>query len=88
MCCGKKRAELTMAGATNRAEPAKASLPTPAVYFRYFGTTAMTAVGSATGRAYRFSAMGATNAVDPRDAPSLAGVPNLRRLASPSRSTP
>jgi hypothetical protein len=56
--------------------------PSPTVrYFEYIGKTALTVIGSATGRQYRFASTGAQVAVDSRDAPSMAGVPNLRRLA-------
>jgi hypothetical protein len=54
-------------------------MPEPA-YFRYHGSTALTAIGPVSGRRYRFSSAGAVVAVDGRDAPSLAGVPHLRRL--------
>lgn len=50
-----------------------------AVAFRYTGSTAVTVVGPASGRTYRFASPGAVEAVDPRDAPSLAAVPVLRR---------
>jgi hypothetical protein len=37
-------------------------------------------VGAKTGREYRFDHAGARLAVDPRDQPSLAQVPKLRRV--------
>jgi hypothetical protein len=56
--------------------------PTPTVrYFEYTGKTALTVIGSATGKHYRFAATGVEVAVDSRDAASMAGVPNLRRIA-------
>jgi hypothetical protein len=55
--------------------------PPPTVrYFEYTGKTGLTAIGSATGKHYRFASTGAQVAVDSRDAPSMAGVPNLRRV--------
>jgi hypothetical protein len=48
--------------------------------FQYTGATAMTVVGGATGRTYRFDAPGARAAIDLRDQESLARVPNLRRV--------
>jgi hypothetical protein len=49
------------------------------VAFEYAGATALTAVGAITGRRYRFDRPGAAVDVDLRDAPSLGGVPHLRR---------
>lgn len=58
--------------------------PAPAIhYFEYVGSTGMTAVGPVTRRRYRFTSHGAIVAVDERDAPSMAGVPNVRRAKSP-----
>jgi hypothetical protein len=37
-----------------------------------------------TGRRYRFANRGAIVAVDERDAPSMSGVPNVRRTLSPN----
>ncbi len=79
-CCGKHR--------TRTVQPAVAprtiTPQTPsAQYFAYFGQTGLTAVGPVTGRQYRFAHPGATLAVDQRDAPGLAGVPNLRRVHTP-----
>ncbi|HSF39977.1 MAG TPA: hypothetical protein VLT87_09310 [Thermoanaerobaculia bacterium] len=44
------------------------------------GTTGLTGTGPFTGRRYRFDGPGARVEVDARDAPSMAGVPNLRRV--------
>jgi hypothetical protein len=49
------------------------------VLFEYVGRTGLTATGTFTGRRYRFDGPGAQVEVDARDAPSLTGVPNLRR---------
>jgi hypothetical protein len=45
--------------------------------FKYIGATALTVVGPATGRCYRFDRPGATLAVDLRDRATLAGIRNL-----------
>lgn len=50
------------------------------LYFEYVGRTGLTVVGPATGRRYRFDAPGARVAVDPRDRPALAKIPNLREV--------
>ncbi len=52
-------------------------------YFKYTGKARLTAVGSVTGRRYHFSHPGALLAVDERDGPSMAGVPNLSRVSVP-----
>jgi hypothetical protein len=49
-------------------------------FFRYEGVTALTVAGPVSGKYYRFPAPGATVEADPRDAPSLAQVPQLRRV--------
>ena len=49
--------------------------------FQYLGRTGLSVRGPISGRGYRFAGRGAIVAVDPRDARSLAAVPNLRRVA-------
>jgi hypothetical protein len=66
-----------------RAAVAAASGGGAVVEFEYRGSAALTAVGSATRRLYWFEGPGARVRVHPRDAASLDGVPNLRRVASP-----
>lgn len=58
------------------------ALSQASVAFEYAGATGLTAVGAITGRRYRFDRPGAAVDVDLRDAPSLAGVPQLRRRRS------
>lgn len=74
-CCQGRRREAA------RGDPTR-SLP---VELEYFGHGALTAVGSATRRLYWFEGPGARVRVDSRDAPSLEGVPVLRRVASGAR---
>jgi len=50
------------------------------VYFSYFGNTGLTVLGPVSSRVYRFLTNGGPIAVDPRDAASLARVPNLKRI--------
>jgi hypothetical protein len=49
-------------------------------FFRYVGETALTVAGPVSGKYYRFPAPDATVEADPRDAPSLEQVPQLRRV--------
>jgi hypothetical protein len=49
--------------------------------FQYIGETALTALGLATGRQYRFAHPGAILQVDARDRASLSGIPNLRQVS-------
>ena len=76
-CCGSKR----MAPAATAAPPASSSegVAQSAPAFQYAGYTALTVRGPITGRIYHFATAGAVQVVDPRDAPSLAAVPHLRR---------
>ncbi|MCP4601266.1 MAG: hypothetical protein GY847_12205 [Proteobacteria bacterium] len=89
-CCEKKRAHVA-AGLNGKCQmavgaddceppPPRAFMHRPPVLFEYLGLTAMTARGSITGRYYRFPHQSARVMVDARDAPGLAGVPNLQRL--------
>lgn len=82
-CCGGKPRYWRPAPAapSKHATTSMASAPQVAnVTFEYLGGSAMTVKGPITGRAYRFDQPGARVAVDRRDAPSVAGVPRLRRL--------
>ena len=77
-CCGKNRHPVAVE--TNEARPINFTPPPPTVqYFEYTGRTALTAIGNVTGQRYRFTAPGVAVAIDSRDAPSMAGVPNVRR---------
>ncbi len=86
MCCGRKRRQLHEP--IYRPQPYSEPVPAPRprrplpapVLFEYFGRTGLTARGAITGRSYRFSRPAARLAVDGRDAPSLAAVPNLRAV--------
>jgi hypothetical protein len=81
-CCGKNR----LVRQVENDGPLRV-MPTPrapsAQYFEYIGKTSLTAFGPVTGRHYRFARPGALLAVDERDGPSMAGVPNLRRASAP-----
>jgi hypothetical protein len=95
-CCGKMRRQVaatfapafTPALDSSRPQSAEfrrpvgrsSKFPMGTVYFEYVGVTAITAVGTATGRQYRFPAPGVPVAVDARDRWSLAKVPNLREI--------
>ena len=84
-CCGGKRGPSPWTRGDHRApEPATApssrSLTPLPVLFEYVGPTALVAQGRVTRGRYAFPHPGAQVPVDARDAPSLAGVPHLRRL--------
>lgn len=80
-CCGKARQHLAQVMATT---PAVAAPARPAlrfsVIFEYTGQTALTVIGPASGRRYRFASPGARVVVDPRDRPGLAQLPTLREV--------
>jgi hypothetical protein len=81
-CCGKNRGAPPTP--TRGAPLSAATVRAPRVhYFEYVGATALTALGPVTGRRYRFARHGALVPVDERDAPSMAGVPSLRRARPP-----
>ena len=72
-CCGQQRARMTGSNASTGRGPERH-------FFRYEGQTALTVAGPISGKYYRFSAPGATVEADPRDAPSLEQVSQLRRV--------
>jgi len=72
-CCGKQRSQ--SAGPDGRG-----GSPPERCFFRYVGRTALTVAGPVSGQYYRFPAPGATVEVDPRDAPAVEQVPQLRRV--------
>ena len=77
-CCGQDRA---MASSGGRAVEARGTEPgSRSVLYQYTGATAMTINGPISGQQYRFSTPGSRLGIDPRDAESFAGVPNLRRI--------
>jgi hypothetical protein len=84
-CCGGKRAEAAF-GTRPDAAPAGDGAPmvrmaeVRTVLFEYAGKTSLVAQGPVTGSRYYFAGQGKRLAVDSRDAPYLAGVPNLRRV--------
>ena len=78
-CCGSKRADWQSID-----QPRTPQAPNGgAVYFRYWGSGSFTVTGPATGRSYRISGGGAVIAADPKDAPSLAAVPQFVQIARP-----
>ncbi len=78
-CCGQRRALATTNGKLAEANHRTAPMAHSAV-FEYTGATAMTVLGPVSGITYRFALTGARVQIDPRDIPSMAGLPNLRLL--------
>jgi hypothetical protein len=54
--------------------------------FQYTGHMSLTVRGPITGRIYHFTGAGVVLSVDPRDAPSLAAVPQLQRTVQAQQS--
>lgn len=50
--------------------------------FEYTGSTALTAIGSITGKRYRFSHPGDIQIVDYRDVPLMMGIGSLKKLVT------
>jgi hypothetical protein len=77
-CCGQRRGAIDTSGTAAAAKrpPPKARV----VLYQYTGPSAMTVAGPMSGATYRFGAPGAKVQIDTRDASSMAGLPNLRRL--------
>ena len=81
-CCGGRRSEAGMvhAGPGTADAPAARFADMQTILFEYAGRTSLSAQGPVTGVRYQFSNPGKQLAVDARDAPYLAGVPNLTRV--------
>jgi len=87
-CCGQRRQQVSTPAVSVRPAnaPVKVAANAPSlveqagVTFQYVGKTALTALGLVSGRQYRFGSPGAVLQVDSRDAASLSGVRNLRRV--------
>ena len=77
-CCGQMR---SMAASGGRVVDAGGRrMGSRSVLYEYTGATAMTVSGSISGQRYRFGAPGSRLQIDPRDASSFVGLPNLRRV--------
>jgi len=74
-CCGGQRLG-TIRPATHDSLKGR---PAPTIAFVYTGSSSLTMIGGATGRAYRFEHPGCSLALDARDAPSATGITVLRR---------
>lgn len=81
-CCGKQREQFrgTVQISQRVTDKQRQPLPQPAIRFESVGTTGMTVQGPVTGKRYRFDSPGSQVLVDPRDVPSMAAVPHLRRV--------
>lgn len=75
MCCGSQRRQAFIP----KTRESRPGAPL-AVGFEYVGTTGLTVVGPVTRKRYRFEGHGSRVSVDPRDVPSMAAVPHLRRI--------
>ena len=85
-CCGKNRAAAVAAirsaaeSSSTQHSGVAAMNTTRGTHFEYRGGNSITVVGRGTGYQYRFVGYGARLSVDPRDAASLALVPQLREV--------
>ena len=83
-CCNDKRARwATSIPGGPRLESSRSGIsaapPLRTIEFEYVGATSLRVTGSMTRAHYVFAQPGAKVPVDQRDAPYMAGVPNLRR---------
>jgi len=84
-CCGQKRTQQRKMSSAFAHELAATHtsagrFPMGRAYFEYIGLTAITVVGNATGRQYRFATPSVPVVVDARDRWSLSRVPLLREI--------
>ena len=78
MCCGGTRTGLGQAPV--RPDRIGQDDQQPPVTFTYTGSTSLNVIGGVTRTLYRFEGVGATLAVDRRDAYGLIAVPLLQRV--------
>jgi hypothetical protein len=78
-CCGQRRGLASVTGKAVEAHRPPRSV-SRVVLYEYTGITRMTVQGTVSGLSYRFEQPGAKLQIDARDASSMAGIPNLRRL--------
>ena len=84
MCnCGKKRDTYKQPAKTiaNKISSNKPVENQGQLNFQYTGKTALTIIGSITGRRYRFNYSGDIQMVDQADAGSMMSVPILKKIA-------
>ena len=85
-CCGRHRETFRGTSRGTRQPVPRASdtaskpLPQAPVHFEYVGATGLTVLGPVTGKRYRFDRSGSQVSIEPRDVPSMAAVPHLRRV--------
>ena len=77
-CCGGQR----LGTAHPVTHESSRGRPAPTIPFVYTGSSSLTLVGGASGRAYRFAHPGCTLEVDTRDAPGVMGIAMLRQAVS------
>ena len=81
-CCGGQRSQAGTVG-LNHAGMQNSAARYSVAYMQYVGRTALTVVGPATGKRYRFDTPGAIMAVELPDRASLAALRQLRQVAGP-----
>lgn len=88
MCnCGNKRGQYVRFSKNAPTQNIRGSIPPKMwsdVSFKYNGKTSLTAVGSVTGRHYRFNKAGVVQTIDYRDANAMIAIPVLEKITSSS----
>lgn len=80
-CCNKQRRMIHARPLTDKGPRKERIRPgTPAI-FHYIGKTALKVRGLGSGRLYRFDQAQPIKEIDPQDAPSLARLPQLRKVS-------
>ncbi len=81
-CCGQQRQAIRNRTSAVMRPGAPRNRHRTRALFRYLGTTALKVRGPASGRPYRFDLAHPIVEIDPRDAPSLARIPQLQQVPS------
>ena len=79
-CCGSSRQQMAFLAGAPPTGPVPAAGRRFEIRFEYVGATALTVVGPASGRQYRFASRGVRLTIDPRDRRALARIPALREV--------
>ena len=81
MCnCGKKRNEYEQQNTATKNIQPSVSVSATDINFQYTGKTALTVIGSISGKRYRFGYPGAVQLIDHRDITGMMEVPVVRKM--------
>lgn len=79
-CCGSQRMQAGGIAPAGQTAGTRSVIRRETIIFEYLGETALTVIGHASGRRYRFDGHGARQAIDPRDRTAMMQIGKLRQV--------